>query len=172
MATTLAMNAITVMLKGVFTNVLDVDSATAQLNESWTDTLANGTGSDQADILWWDTRPALAAGGNDDLDLNASLTGVFGGTVDFLHIKGIFIYNPATVAADTLTIGNGGANSLVNWIGGITETVTIGAGGVLLITDPKTGYACGAGASDILRVHNDSGANTIAFTIVVWGTST
>lgn len=171
MATTLAINAITTMIKAVFTNVLDVDSATVQLNESWSDSLANGTGASQADIIWWDTR-TVGAGANDDLDLNGTLIDAFGNTVDLLHVKGIFISSTATVAADTLSLGAEGVAEWVSWVGGAGDKLVVGAGGVFLLTSPITGYVMVGAASDTLRIHNDSGANAVTYTIIVWGTST
>lgn len=171
MATSLTISAISVILKAAFTNVLDVDSATAQLADSWSDSLANGTGASQADIIWWDTR-SVGAGANDDLDFNGTLTDAFGNTVDLLHVKGLFISSAATVAADTLSLGAEGAAEWVSWVGAAGDKIVVGAGGVFLLTSPITGYVMVGAASDKLRIHNDSGANAVEYTIVVWGTST
>lgn len=130
-----------------------------QINYDTTD----GTGGNQADIIWTDER-TVASASNDDLDLNGVLTNAFGQTVNFLELTGILIVNaPRSGAANTtnLTLGVG-TNPVTGYLGGTTPTVgPMRPGHVLLEWNSENaGGICAvvAATGDILRIANSSGA--------------
>lgn len=136
--------------------------------------LSDGTGADQADILWIDER-TVATGANDDIDLNGVLTSAFGATIAMLEIASIFIINaPRSGAANTtnLTVGVG-TNPVVGYLGGTTPTLgPIRPGNFVLMGG---GHASGlapvtAATGDILRVANSAGASA-TYQIAVVGRS-
>lgn len=130
--------------------------------------LTSGTGANQGDLVFADTR-SVAASTNDDIDLAGSLTNTFGATITFARIKGMFIYSsPANV--QNFSVG-GGTNPFINWIAGTTPTVVLRPGGLFAITAPDaTGFAVTAGTGDILRVANGAGS-TISYDICLIGSS-
>lgn len=122
----------------------------------------DGTGANQADILWVDER-TVADGANDDIDLAGALSGAFGATITAAEVVGFFIANsPRSGAANStdLTVGNEGTNP---WEGFLSSGGTLGPikpGGFCLM---GAGHVDGigsvtAGTGDILRIANSAGA--------------
>lgn len=134
----------------------DLQAARSDFTYDRTIDLANGTGADQANQVWSDTR-TLTSGSNETLDLNASLTNAAGESVTFTKVKAIFIRNKGTTA---LTIGGAASNGFISWVGGATHTLEVKPGGVFLLTAPDaTGLAAAAGTADQLKITNAAGAS-------------
>ena len=153
-------------LSNLYVDSDDLSAARGNLFLSWTDELADGTGTDQADLLWYDSRTANAA--VDDLDLAGSLTDAFGNTLTFVEVRGLYIRNKDS--ANPLAIGAAAANPVASIFSDTSDEIIVRAGGVLFLWSPLNGgYTIGAGASDILRI--DPGANSIDYDIVIIGTS-
>ena len=132
--------------------------------------ITSGTGANQADLLFHDTR-TIAASANDDLDLAGSLTDSLGNTLTFVKIKTIYV---AAAAGNTNTVVVGGAASaqFVNWVADATAKVNVLPGGAFMICAPSAaGYAVGAGSADVLRIANSAGTTTVTYDIVIEGTS-
>lgn len=127
--------------------------------------LANGTGANQADLLFVDER-SVAASTNDDIDLAGVLTGAFGATITAAEVVGVLVINaPRDGAANvsSLTIG-AGTNPFLGFVGGTTPTIgPIGPGGFFFIGCPSaTGIGTvTAGTGDILRVSNGAGGTAV-----------
>jgi hypothetical protein len=135
--------------------------------------LANGTGVNQADLVYAEER-AVASATNDDIDLRGVLADAFGATLNIAEIVAIAIVNAAadgTANTTALTIG-GGTNPFAGIWGTAGDQIVIPPGGMFLIA--AAGAAglgtAGAGASDILRVANASGA-AADYQIVIIGRS-
>lgn len=123
--------------------------------------IANGTGANQADIVFVDQR-SVEASSNDDLDLAGALADAFGATVSAAEVVALLIINaPRSGAANVsdLTIGNA-TNAFEGFLGGTSPTIgPIKPGGFVLI---GAGNAAGigtvtAGSADELRIANGSG---------------
>lgn len=167
MATTLT-STLTAKILATYVNDLDLNDPSVTLNYDFSDTLANGTGKDQADILWFDQR--VLAGTSEDLDLAGSLTNAFGTTVTFVKIKGIIIKNVTTTATYTLTVGGAAANQFINWVSDASDEIVIGPDGFIWLHNPSAaGYGVTAATGDLLKI--DSGANTVTYDIILYGTS-
>ena len=166
MATTLA-TTLTLLLRGNYNKEFDLQDASNNLALNVGDTLATGTGANQADVLWHDTRTLTAT--SEDLDLAGSLTDAFGDTVTFVKVKGILIHNKSTTATEILAVGGAASNQLINWVANNSDIVNIGPDGVLLLWSPVDGYAVTASTGDLLKI--DSGSDTITYDIVIIGTS-
>lgn len=130
--------------------------------------LTSGTGVNQGDLVFVDQR-TVNASTNDDLDLAGVLTNVFGATVTFARIKGLFVYsNPANT--QTFAVG-GGSNPFSTWVTGTTPAVTVRPGGLFALTAPDaTAYAVTAATADILRIANGAGS-PITYDILLIGAS-
>src|SRR5689334_6535911 len=83
--------------------------------------LDNGTGANQADRLFSDTR-TIAISGTDDLDLAGVLTDAFGATSTFVKVKVIAIA-AAAANTNTVVVGNAAANQFQGPFGAVTHTV-------------------------------------------------
>lgn len=125
---------------------------------------ADGTGANQADIIWHDER-IIASGGTDDLDVNGVLTNVFGQVVNILELVGILIINAPRSGADNttnLTLGVG-TNPVTGYLGGTTPTVgPMRPGHVFLEWNSLSASglcAVVAATGDILRIANSAGAS-------------
>lgn len=159
-----------VSVDATHTALLDLATATVPLSFARALGLANGTGANQADRIFHDTR-TLTASANEDLDLAGVLTDAFGATITFARIKALIV---AADAANTNNVIVGGAatNQFVNWVGAATHTVTVRPGGVLLLAGgDATGYAVTAGTGDLLRVANSAGGTSVTYSIVLVGAS-
>jgi hypothetical protein len=135
--------------------------------------LANGTGVNQADLVYAAER-SVASATNDDIDVYGVLADAFGATLNIAEIVAIAIVNVAAdgVANTTaLTIG-AGTNPFAGIWGTAGDQIVIPPGGMFLIA---AGGAAGlgpaaAGSTDILRVANASGA-VAEYQIIIIGRS-
>lgn len=116
---------------------------------------ASGTGADQADIVFADSRNILASG-NDDLDLAGVLTGAFGVVISAAEVVGLLVINKSLT--QTLSVG-GGSNPWAGPWGAAGDIVKIGPRGVLALFAPDANGlgAVVAGTGDILRIANNAG---------------
>ena len=132
-----------------------------------TDELLHGTAIDQADLLWHDRRTLAAT--SENLDLAGGLTDAFGQTLTFAKIKALLIKNRETIAGRTLKVG-GHATAAFLLFDNATDIYTIGPDGILLVWDPAlAGKVVTATTGDLLKI--DAGANTVAYDILLIGTS-
>lgn len=140
----------------------DLDATpTSELDLQFTDTLTDGTGLDQADMLWFDDA-SMIADATDTLDLNATLTDIYGDSVDMVRVKCIFFKNTSTTASELQVGPHAAANPFqmgLTSVGGATgnEAIIVPKGGAFCIFTPDaTAYAVGAGATDDLEVFEAS----------------
>ncbi len=84
----------------------DPQQPTVQVTNKYEEFLTYGTGANQVNTCWWETR-TVSAGANDDLDLTAITKSTPAGTatVNFACIKAIQIENLSTTTGDYLLVG-------------------------------------------------------------------
>lgn len=144
-------------LQSLLTGTGDLQSGKSELKYERTIDLANGTGADQANQVWSDTR-TLTTGATETLDLNASLTNAIGESVTFTKVKLLMIRSRACTT--TLSVGAAAATQFVAYFGSATDVIKILPGGVLLLTSPDaSGAAVAAGSTDSLKIANSAGAS-------------
>ncbi len=166
----------------------DLGTAKDPLSLSKVLSLTYGTGAiGKADQIFHDRRK-LAASGTDDLDLAGALgtpgTNVFGDTITFGIIRAIIIINQSDLTvthdghtgptAGVLGIGASGGNE---WVGtdvspfsALGDMTILHPGGFWLVTNPTlTGWAVGAGATDLLRIAEIGTAVTALYDIAIVG---
>lgn len=148
---------------------LDLSSAESVLNSAPFLDFANGTGANQADVVWSDTR-SLGPSASEDLDLiGGGLTDPFGVAFAPARIKAILISSAKANLNDMTLFGDALGPAFLNTA---ATTITLAPGGVFLLTDPSAaGYPVGAGATDIVQIANAAGTNTISYSIVILGCS-
>lgn len=136
----------------------------------FTDDLADGTGSSQANFIWRDRRTVTLATTTDDIDLSA-LTDGFGNAISVTSIKSMTIVNLATTAGEDILIGGATSGALSSLLAGSqTGQETIKASGAKKWYAPLDGYAVIPGSEDTLRITHDGSDGDIQFDIIISGT--
>lgn len=130
-------------------------------------TFTNGTSTNQANMVWADTR-TIVASGTDDLDLAGGLTNAFGTALTFTKMKGILV---AASSANTNNVLIGGdAAALANWVSNVNDVVVVRPGGVFcLIAPDTTGYAVTGTTADVLQIANSSSGTSVTYDIILIG---
>lgn len=146
---------------------LDIGTARLDVNYSKRYSVANGTGADQANMVFTDTR-TISASSSDDLDLYGGLTNAFGDTINFTAVHGIFIF-AASGNTNNLIIGGDGS-ALVNYVGNANDVVNVKPGGMFAIYDPSAGgYGVTNSSADVLQIANSSSGTSVTYDIIVIG---
>lgn len=154
------------------TAALDLASAQALLNKSYSMELADGVAAGQANRIFHDQR-TLAASATEDLDLAGSLIDAFGSTLTFVKVKGLIV-SAAAANTNNVIVGGASSNQFVSWAGGATHTVTVRPGAVFALfagAADSTGYAVTAGTGDLLKIANSAGTTSVTYDVIVIGTS-
>lgn len=146
----------------------DLLSVKAPLDYGKYVSLKNGTGGNQANQLFTDTR-TLAASTSEDLDLSGVLTNPLGASITFTKIKAIIIESSSANANDVI-VGGAPSNGLSTPFGDVSDKVKVKPGGLFcLIAPDANGYAVTAGTGDLLRVANGGSGSTVEYSIIVIG---
>ena len=148
----------------------DLGTASFPANKTYTWTLAaSGTGANQADLLFTDSR-SVNAGANEDLDVNAILASAFGTTVTMVKLKALFVTAGATNTVN-LTVGRG-ATTGVPWVSAVSSGVVVRPGGVLCWAAPDlAGIGVVAATADVINVAAGAGSGAQSYDVVIVGTS-
>lgn len=144
----------------------DLSSTTRVTNVSRTVNFANGTGANQAEIVWSDSR-TIAANGEDILDLTALADDR--GSVDLTAVKAIYVRNTGTVDISWLALAlpehwTTGPLYVEEGFGAI-----IPPGGVMLITNPSATAWAVASEDEQISFANDSSTTAAAYDIIMIG---
>lgn len=158
MAETLT-GSVSVLVNMVLAGNLDIGTGTQSVNQNYKTTFTNGTGANQVNMMWTDTR-TVSASSSDDLDLAGGLTSAFGTTITFTSIKGIVIKADSS-NGDNLSIGGDGSAPITSLFNAGTDEIILAPGGTIALINPNAnGYAVTATTADILEITNlDSGAS-------------
>lgn len=161
-------------LSATLLTALDLVTATAPLSQTLTPLdLTSGTGANQADTIFSDTR-SLAATATENIDLY-TWSNALGDTQTNARIKLLLIRNKNTATGDVLRIGGLGNSGA--WDSPFNSdhdaTVDIQPGGYLILSAPlATGYTVtSSSVNHTLKFANTSASNTLAYDLVVIGAS-
>ncbi|MBB6191199.1 hypothetical protein FHS51_001421 [Sphingobium wenxiniae] len=147
---------------------LDVGTGAHEVAFGPTYVLQNGTGANQANELWADTR-TIAASGSEDLDLSGGVSDIFGTSLAFTKIKALVVVAAAANTNDVV-VGGAAANAIASVFGDVSDTIRVKPGGMVALVAPDAaGYALTAGTADLLKVANSGAGSAVSFTIVVIG---
>lgn len=163
--------AILASLNGTFTKTSGLGQKVWQFTRAGGSSLASGTGTYQADLMYAtpDGGYTLATATNLDIDLSGLAAGdVVGDTTAFAKVKVFKIFSYATNTGD-LTVGNA-TNPFVGWFGAGTQTTKVRPGGCILHVAPDVGWTVTPGTGDIIRINNATGADA-KFDLEIIGTS-
>lgn len=151
------------------TNALDLGAARAPLAFKTQLDLAHGTGADQADRIFHDTRE-LAASASEDLDLAGSIVDALGLGFTLARVKGLIVA-AARTNVNNVVLGAAVANAWSTLLGA-DGTLPVRPGGVIAAFAPDlVGYAVTPGTGDILKIANSGAGTPVTFSIVIIGAS-
>lgn len=158
---------ILVAVTGQLTGDLDIGTGTHAVDKNYRTTFTNGTGANQANMMWTDTR-TISGSGSDDIDLAGVLTSAFGTTITFTSIKGIVI-QASSSNGDSISVGGDATAALANLFAAVNDEIVVAPGGTFAIVNPNAdGYAVTASTADILEITNLDAA-AVTYDIIIIG---
>ncbi len=151
----------------------DVTNIGANLTESLSyvqqKTFSNGTGINQCNEMWSDTR-TLTASSTESLDLSGVLVDDFGDSVAFTSIKAILV-SASAENTNNVVIGGAASNAFGGWVNDTSDKIVVHPGGIFCIVAPDAaGYPVTADTGDLLKVANSSSGTSVTYDIVIYGT--
>jgi hypothetical protein len=162
-------STVTVSVQANLTSVLDLVTATAPLSTRVNKVLTSGTGANQADLVFSDTR-TLAASANEDLDLAGALSSAFGSTLTFAKVKLVYIA-AASGNTNSVRVTRPASNGVPLFLAA-SDGLDVRPGGVFLWMAPDaTAVTVTAGTGDLINVANSSSGTSVTYDVVILGTS-
>ncbi|MEQ8409128.1 MAG: hypothetical protein RKH07_12715 [Gammaproteobacteria bacterium] len=148
-------------------NALDLGTGQYPVNFNNTVNLANGTGANQANMIFTDTR-TLSASANEDLDLAGSLVDAFGNTITFTKLKGIIVTADAgnTNNVQVTRPASNGVPLLMAAGDGIA--LTPGASFYAMFPGAD-GVAVTASTGDLINIANSAGSTSVTYSVILIG---
>lgn len=159
---------IIVSLAAALTSAGDLGNISQSVATGRTFSLTDGTGANQANKIFGDTR-TLAASASESLDLAGGLTDAFGASITFTKIKAIVVI---AAAGNTNNVVVGGAASLgfSTPFGDASDTINVLPGGAFVLVAPgANAYAVTAATGDLLKIANSSSGTGVTYDIVLVG---
>lgn len=155
-------------LSATHTNVLDLATASFPLSIQQALTLTDGTGANQADRIFSDTR-TLSASATEDLDLSGSLTNAYG-TVTFARIKAIFVIADSD-NTNNVNVTRPASNGVPLFLAA-GDGLPLRPGGIFMwACSDATGVAVTAGTGDLITFTNSAGSTSVDYSVVIIGVS-
>lgn len=149
------------------TKTLDLSIPRSEINKRLLWTLTTGTGLNQMDKVWSDTRDVLS-GATDTLDFAGVLTDGLGDAATFARIK-LFLVLPKSTNTVNLTVTRPAANG-VPLFSAAGDACPTGPGGCFFLLKPDaTGYVVTASTGDLVDIVNGAAAST--YDVIVGGAS-
>lgn len=158
---------IAIKVAATMTSALDIGSASYPVNTGAVVNLANGTGANQANQIFTDTR-TLTASGTENLDLAASLVDAFGATITFTKVKAVFVTADSGNTNDVQVQRAALNGAPLFMAAGDGIALTPGASFAAIFPDAN-GVAVTAGTGDLLTITNSAGSTSVTYTIVIIG---
>lgn len=149
------------------TSPQDLGTPRLDFAKKYLQSFTDGAGNDQVNKWFSDTRTLLASA-NENLDLSGVLSDAFGVVIAFTAVKLLAVFAKETNVNDVI-LGGAAATTWVGPFGAATHTVAIRPGGALFFCAPNTGWAVGAGASDLLKVLNGGGTTAVDYDVIIGG---
>ena len=155
-----------IVIDSLLDSGLDIGNGRHTIKTTYSNVLSSGTGADQANAMWSDTRQ-IAASTTEDLDLFGGLTDAFGVTMNFANIKLVFV---KAAASNTNDVVIGGDANSVPMFDDVSDAISIKPGGVFMVTNPAAnGYVVTNSTGDVLQVANSSSGSVVDYDIIIIG---
>lgn len=157
-------------LVATLTDALDLSTATDPLSYTKRTTLTSGTGANQADMLWHDTR-TVTASSNEDLDLAGVLVNALGDTQTFARVK-VLMVSAAAANTNTVNVTSKATNGVPGLFLALGDGIVVRPGGMFLWTaSDATGAVVTAATGDLLNVANSGAGSSVTYDVVIIGAS-
>jgi hypothetical protein len=158
---------LSILLSGGIVDTLDVGEVSYPLALNLVNNFANGSGANQANKVFTDTR-TLSASGTESLDLAGGLTDAFGVTLTFTKIKAIIV-TAAAGNTNSVQVTRPASNGLPLFMAA-GDGIPLTPDAVFAAVFPNAdGVAVTAGTGDLLTFTNSAGSTSVTYTIVVVG---
>lgn len=132
-------------------------------------TFTDGTGANQVDKIFSDTR-TLAASATEDLDLAGSLGGLLGGTVVFAEVVGVIVKADSANTNDVQVTRPASNGAPIFMAAG--DGIALGPGEMFVwIAAGATGAAITGGTGDLLTFTNSAGSTGVTYSVMILGRS-
>lgn len=168
MASTLTAN-MAIQLSATENDAIDLQTIRAALAYSKSKALANGTGNNQANVLWSDQR-TIAASGTEDLDLAGVLVNAAGKVVTFTKIKAILIV-AAAANVNNVVVTRPASNGVPLFVAA-GDGIAVQPDGKFYAEAPNAGYVVTAATGDLLTVTNSGAGTPVTYDVVIIGVGT
>ncbi|MCI0557233.1 MAG: hypothetical protein MN733_01970 [Nitrososphaera sp.] len=147
-------------------NDLEVQQSSTSYNPTFT--FSNGTGNNQANTIFSDTR-TLTASASETIDLSGSLTDLVCDLISLTALKFLIIRAHATNTNDVV-FGPNSTNGFVSPFNAAADRVRVKPGGMAILVAPNsTGYVVTAGSADLLFVQNGGAGTSVIYDILFAG---
>lgn len=156
-------------VNATLTTALDLVTASAPLAYSKRISLATGTGANQADRVWSDTR-TIAASGTEDLDLAGVLTDAFGAAFTLAKVKAVLI-TAAAANTNSVRVIRPAANGVPIFLAASDGLDVVPGGAFLWVAPSAAAVAVTAATGDLLTVANSGSGTSVTYDVVIIGTS-
>lgn len=155
---------------GLYTKLLDLQQANANVATRFGLALADGTAANQANRIWADRR-TLAASATETLDLAGVLVDAFGDALTFTRIKAIIV-SAALANTNNVVMGGAATNAFVGPFGAAAHTVQVRPGGMAVLGClDATAWPVTAGTGDLLQFANGGAGTPVTYDVILVGTS-
>lgn len=160
--------SISFRIAATLTSALDLATLSVPLDKTYSDTLSDGTGANQATKIFHDTR-TLAASGTETLDLAGSLTDATGQTLTFAKIKVVF-FRAADGNTNSVQVTRPASNGVALFMAA-GDGISLLPGGKFVWWSPNaTGVTVTAGTGDLITVTNSAGSTGVTYDVIIIGT--
>lgn len=151
------------------TDALDLVSVTAPLSLTQRITLTDGSGLNQANMVFSDRR-SLNASATEDLDLAGSLVGNFGDTLTFARIKGLIVV-ASSANTNNVQVTRPAANGVPLFLAAGDGIPVLPGGAFAWFSPNAAGVAVTAGTGDLITFTNSAGSTSVTYDVVIIGAS-
>jgi hypothetical protein len=155
-------------INATLTSALDLGTVTYPSDVLSRLTLTTGTGANQADLVFNDTR-TVTASGTDALDLAGSLTGPLGTTLTIVKLKALMV-RAAAGNTNNVRLNRPASNGVPLFLAA-SDGIDILPGGLFLWAAPGTGVTVTAATGDLINIDNSSSGTSVTYDVVIIGTS-
>lgn len=160
----------TLNISAALTKALDLLTSEGKLAIQKVITLTSGTGANQADKVFSDTR-TIAASGTDSLDLaGGGLLDALGDAFGPARIKAVYVF-AASANTNNVNFTRPATNGVPLFLA-VSSGLPVRPGGVLIwIAPDATGVAVTAATADLIDLVNSAGGTSVTYDILIIGAS-
>ena len=151
-----------------FINQLDLSQAVDAIKAKFAVELQTGTGVNQAQNIFHDTR-TLSANANEDLDLaGGTLTNIFGTVLTMTKLRALIVRARDT-NSNNVVVKRPTTNG-VPLFGAADDAISVVPGGIFCFVAPNNaGVPITATTADLINFANSAGGSTVTYDVIIVG---